>query len=308
MGAAKKNTPFAWPAAQRPSLAYPFSAKHAEGRYAAEVSEAFKPCGIITLTTDFGHKGPFVATMKGVMLSRMPSVRIVDLTHETDVHFPAEAGFWIARSYRYFPAGTVHVAVVDPGVGTERDIVIVVKAGHAFVAPDNGLLGNLVEAGNCHCYRLDLARVDLDATTISATFHGRDIFAPVGAELAAGRWLPASLGDRIDSVVPSWVEPARRRGEQLHGVVVAVDNFGNLISNIDGTMLAQFHHPEAEAGGHVLAIRRTYGDVKPGDYLALVNSFGVLEIARAERSAAEGLGLGRGAPIRVRNTTAGEHR
>ncbi len=99
-----------------------------------------KMSGVITITTDFGHQGPFVGVMKGVMLSRLPDARIVDLTHEIVVHWPAEAGFWLARAYSYFPEGSVHVAVVDPGVGTKRDIVAVVADGHAFIAPDNGLL------------------------------------------------------------------------------------------------------------------------------------------------------------------------
>jgi S-adenosylmethionine hydrolase len=103
-----------------------------------------KMSGVITITTDFGHQGPFVGVMKGVMLSRLPEARIVDLTHEILVHWPAEAGFWLARSFSYFPAGTVHVAVVDPGVGTSRDIVAVTAGGHVFLAPDNGLLAPVV--------------------------------------------------------------------------------------------------------------------------------------------------------------------
>ena len=108
------------------------------------VTISFEPSGVITLTTDFGHKGPFVATMKGVMLGRFAAAKVIDLTHETSVHFPAEAGFWLKRSHRYFPAGTTHVAVVDPGVGTQRDIIVSVVDGHAFVAPDNGLLAPLL--------------------------------------------------------------------------------------------------------------------------------------------------------------------
>ena len=104
----------------------------------------FEPCGVISITTDFGHKGPFIGAMKGVMLARFPAAGIVDLTHETLVHWPAEAGFWVTRSYGYFPAGTVHVAVVDPGVGTAREIIVLVHDGHAFLAPDNGLLAPLV--------------------------------------------------------------------------------------------------------------------------------------------------------------------
>src|SRR2546423_9935598 len=97
--------------------------------------------------------------MKGVMLSRLPSARIVDLTHETSVHFPAEAGFWLRRSYRYFPPGTVHVAVVDPGVGTQRDIIAAVADGHAFLAPDNGLLAPIAQLAEARVYKLDLSRL-----------------------------------------------------------------------------------------------------------------------------------------------------
>src|ERR1700761_2543718 len=103
-----------------------------------------RPSGVITITTDFGHKGPFVGVMKGVMLARFAAARIVDLTHEIVVHWPAEAGFWLSRSFEYFPAGTVHVAVVDPGVGTSRGIVAVAAREHVFLAPDNGLLAPIV--------------------------------------------------------------------------------------------------------------------------------------------------------------------
>ncbi len=263
----------------------------------------FSPSGVITLTTDFGHKGPFVATMKGVMLSRLPNARIIDLTHETSVHFPAEAGFWLNRSFRYFPAGTVHVAVVDPGVGTERDIILAVAEGHAFLAPDNGLLAPIVQRAAAEVHKLELARVarfGVEPGRISATFHGRDIFAPLGAELAAGRAKPADLGPVVAGIVPSWVDEPQIVEGQIRGVVIAVDNFGNLISNIDESLLAAVARPEVRAGGHVFALRRTYGDVRPGDYLALVNSFGVVEIARAEQSAADGLGLERGAPVVIR--------
>lgn len=260
----------------------------------------FQASGCITLTTDFGHKGPFVATMKGVIYTRFPTAKIIDLTHETDVHFPAEAGFWLTHAYRYFPAGTVHVAVVDPGVGTQREIVIVVHDGHAFVAPDNGLLGSLAERAGSVTYRLDLDRnPTLALDTISATFHGRDIFAPVGAALAKGDVTPEQLGPETDDVIPSWIEEPTVTADRIAGKVVALDNFGNLISNIDQSLVHRLGDAEVKAGAHTVALNRTYGDVSPGDYLALINSFGVLEIARAEGSAADGLGLSRGAPIVV---------
>jgi S-adenosyl-L-methionine hydrolase (adenosine-forming) len=257
-------------------------------------------CGVITLTTDFGHKGPFVATMKGMMLRRYAEARIVDLTHEVDVHFPAEAGFWLTRAYPYFPRGTIHVAVVDPGVGTQRDIILVVHDGHVFFAPDNGLLAPIAERPGAAIHRLDIAHAQpLGLGDVSATFHGRDIFAPIAAELAAGRVQPADLGPRIHAVVPSWIEEPTVTSGRVAGVVLAVDNFGNLITNIDAALVAAIAAPVVRAGGHTIPLRRTYGDVKPGEYLALVNSFGVLELARSERSAADGLGLGRGAPVVV---------
>lgn len=263
----------------------------------------FTPCGVITLTTDFGHKGPFVATMKGVMLSRFPDARIVDLTHETSVHFPAEAGFWLMRSYPYFPLGTTHVAVVDPGVGTQRDIIVVVHDGHAFVAPDNGLLGPIAERDGAVTYQLDLANAaQFGIDQVSATFHGRDIFAPIGAELALGRRRPRDVGPPVSSVVPAWVDDPTVSASEIRGVVIAVDNFGNLITNIGTELVAKLNAPTVHAGGRAFALRRTYGDVSPGDYLALINSFGVIEIARAEKSAADALGLGRGAPVHVKGS------
>ena len=262
---------------------------------------------MITLTTDFGHKGPFVATMKGVMLSHFPKARLIDLTHETSVHFPAEAGFWLRRSYAYFPRGTTHVAVVDPGVGTKRDIIIIVADGHVFVAPDNGLLAPIVrQHEKARTYKLDMGRapkLGIDRTKISATFHGRDIFAPIGAQLAAGKLRPEQLGPVTDNLVPSWIEEPMVSAGRVSGVVIAVDNFGNLITNIGAELLEPFDEPTVRAGGRELMMRRTYGDVTPGDYLALVNSLDVLEIARAEQSAADGLGLGRGAPVTVRPTS-----
>jgi S-adenosylmethionine hydrolase len=263
------------------------------------------PSGVITITTDFGHQGPFVGVMKGRILGRLPSAQIIDLTHEIVVHWPAEAGFWLARAFEYFPAGTVHVAVVDPGVGTSRDIVIVSAAGHYFTAPDNGLLAPLVaRQRQCGIVRLrphGLARLGIQHA--SATFHGRDIFAPLAAEIAAGRCAPAELGEPAapDSLVPSWVEEPAVEHASVSGVIITIDHFGNLISNIDAALIERFRLPWVHAGNHAFPLLRTYGDTRPGEYLALVNSFGVVEIARAEQSAAEGLGLSRGAPVTIRD-------
>ena len=264
--------------------------------------DRFTPSGVITLTTDFGHKDPFVGVMKGQVLRRFPAAQLVDLTHEVLVHWPAEAGFWLGRSYRYFPAGTVHVAVVDPGVGSARDIAIVEADSQVFLAPDNGLLAGVLERvpTPVTLRHLDLGLLSrLDVHRPSATFHGRDVFAPIAAELAAGRWQPAMLGPLIDELVPGWLDAPVVTGGQVSGAVITVDHFGNLLTNIDAALLPQAPHTVVRAGGRDIPLKRTYSDVRPGDYLALVNSFGVLEVARAEQSAAQGLGLDRGAPVVV---------
>ena len=261
--------------------------------------------GVITITTDFGHQGPFVGVMKGCMLSRFPGARIIDLTHEIVAHWPAEAGFWLSRAFGYFPAGSVHVAVVDPGVGTARSIIAVRAGGHTFLAPDNGLLANVV-ARAAPAVIVRLGTVELAHLVVhrpSATFHGRDILAPVAAELAAGRCQIEQLGETVTSLVPSWVDDPAVETRSVSGVVITIDHFGNLITNIDAALIERFRLPLVHAGNHSFALLRTYGDTRPGEYLALINSFGVVEIARAEDSAAEGLGLSHGAPVVVRNRT-----
>jgi len=258
-------------------------------------------CGVVTLTSDFGLQDPFVGVMKGRLVSRFPGVRIIDLTHEIPAHWPTEAGFWLARSFRYFPAGTVHVAVVDPGVGSDREIAAVHLEGHLFLAPDNGLLAPVLEAGGPvearHVGAATLTRLGIEAP--SATFHGRDIFAPLAAELAAGRVRPDELGPVATELVPGWIDEPLLAAGQVSGTIVTIDRFGNLVSNIDARHVRDLAHPVVRVAGRELPLRRTYADVRPGEYLALVNSFGVVEVACAERSAAVGLGLARGAPVVV---------
>lgn len=291
---------------------------------------AFKPSGVITLTTDFGLADPFVGVMKGAILSRFAAATLVDLTHEIPAQQPRVAGFWLARCFEYFPSGTVHVAVVDPGVGTDRGIVCVAARGHLLLAPDNGLLvpcrardprGEIVRLAAPRLAVLGIHRV-------SSTFHGRDIFAPVAAELAAGRCLPAALGMPVQSLEgdgeaqrglrglegagrergsgpPGFVGSAERgaarggAGGPLGGSVVTVDHFGNLITDIDAAQLGRMTDPCVRIAGRSLPLRRTYGEAQRGELLALVNSFDVLEIAQAQGSAAAALGVGRGASVIV---------
>ncbi len=267
----------------------------------------FDPSGVITITTDFGHRGPFVGVMRGVIAGRHRDALVIDLSHDIPAHWPPEAGFWMSRAYRYFPSGSVHVGIVDPGVGTERNILIVESDGHLFIAPDNGLLGPLLgEAAVVR--RLDLDRAAaLHLPPASATFHGRDIFAPVAAEIAAGRVAPESLGEPFTGWTPGWLDDPDVSAGRVSGVIVTVDAFGNLISNIDAALLEPFSEAEVRLAGHSFSLRSTYGRTQPGSYLALINSFGVLEIARAEGNAADALGTDRGAPVTVteaRNSAA----
>ncbi len=258
-----------------------------------------RPSGIITITTDFGHKGPFAAVMKGVILGRFRDAEIIDLAHDIPAQWPPEAGFWVSRSYSWFPPGTVHMAIVDPGVGTERSILVVDYDDHVFMAPDNGLLAQLLDrADDAAVYRLDPARLaPLELPAPSATFHGRDIFAPVAAELAAGRVAVPDLGEPVREWVPGWLDEPESSTGMISGVIVTVDTFGNLISNIDASLIESLREPVVSIGGHQVPMLSTYGRAQPGDFLALVNSFGVVEVAKAEGSAAEGLGAARGAPL-----------
>jgi hypothetical protein len=261
-------------------------------------STMIAPSGIITLTTDMGHKGPFVAMMKGAILSRYAAATIIDLTHEIVNHWPAEAGFWLDRAHGSFPAGTVHMAVVDPAAGTSQQILTVRHHDQLFLAPDNGLLAPIFEQEGAETRAIDAPHFHQRyAVKVSPTFHGRDVLAPIAADLASGVLRFEDLGPVAEDLTPSWLDDAHWEGQHVRGVVVAVDGFGNLITNIDASYLTHFKTPHVVAGGHSLPVRRVYADAKPGEDLALVNSLGVIEVARSEQSAAVALGLSRGAPV-----------
>jgi S-adenosylmethionine hydrolase len=266
----------------------------------AVFQEAFRANGLITLTTDFGWREPFVGIMKGVMLARAPHLRFIDMAHEVSAFQPIEAGFWMSRAVKYFAPGTLHVAVIDPGVGTPRDLVIALAAKQAIIAPDNGLLAPLAARGGIdRIIRIELTRlVQYGVSDISATFHGRDIFAPLAAEIAAGRCDPADLGDQVSSLdMSGWPATRPRADGGIEGVIVAIDRFGNLISNVEAGAVMALDHPTVYVAGLSLPLKRTYGEAEAGEYLGLINSFEVLEVARARGSAAKGLGLANGTPI-----------
>jgi S-adenosyl-L-methionine hydrolase (adenosine-forming) len=265
--------------------------------------------GIITLTTDFGERDPFVGVMRGVIWSRHPGARIADLTHQIAPQSVREGAFWLERAFRWFPQATVHVAVVDPGVGTSRGILAVKAEGHLFLAPDNGLLGPVLELKGAKVVRVaPSALAALGVERWSATFHGRDIFAPLAAELARGRARIRDLGDEIshDMLVPSALARAIESADGVEGAVAAIDRFGNLITNIPGEMVAQRRVPRVRVQRRELELCRTYGDAKPGAYVALVGSFDRLEIACVNGNAASGLSVGLGEPVTIASESPGD--
>ncbi|MGE0113494.1 MAG: S-adenosyl-l-methionine hydroxide adenosyltransferase family protein [Steroidobacteraceae bacterium] len=254
----------------------------------------FKACGLVTLTTDFGLSDPYVGIMKGAILVRHPSVRLVDLTHQTPVFQPEVAGFWLARSWQYFPTGTVHLAVVDPGVGTERAMRLLFLAGQLFIAPDNGLLDPVFRsapAGHWRVFRVeDLVHLSL---TPSMTFHGRDIFAPLVAEITANRQSPEMLGKALETM------PAPVIQETGAGQIIYADHYGNLITDVAADCLTLFRQPVLQFRDQQFHIRASYGFAAHGELLGLVNSWGTLEIARAHGNAQRCLQAEPGEVVRV---------
>lgn len=256
---------------------------------------------IITLTTDFGHDSPYVAAMKAVILSINPDARIVDITHSVPPQDVRHGAIVLDDVAELFPAGSIHAAVVDPGVGTDRAIVYARMAGQQFLAPDNGLLSLLAERCPPEMIVV-LENREFWREPVSSTFHGRDIIAPVAGRLSLGLD-PARLGRRLDELSKSHWPPARQSPQRLEGMVVAIDSFGNLITNVPGRMLAG--RPTDERVTVVCGIYetsgiyRTYAEQAPGMFIALVGSTGRLELAIVGDDAATRLGIQVGTPVVV---------
>ena len=256
----------------------------------------------ITLTTDFGTQDPFVGVVKATILERCPAAHIVDLSHEIPRFAPVTAGFWWRLCHPYFPAGTLHIGVVDPGVGTQRDLLLAEGAGQRFLGPDNGLFAPLVGAVD----DLTLRRVSptiieqLARTPKSHTFHGRDIMAPIAAALVSGQLDFRASGPRVTQVQPGDWCPTRIEGGAVHGQVILADRFGNLITNIEQPAVGSGGLWEVELNGAQLSLVRTYGELDSGATGALVNSHGVIEIAQREGNAADFFGVGPGEPVTLR--------
>ena len=258
---------------------------------------------IITLLSDFGTRDGYVAAMKGVLLSRAPGATVVDAAHDIPPHDVAAAAWTLGQYWRFFPPGTIHVAVVDPDVGTARAILLVVADSHIFLAPDNGLLTWVLrQARHVALKRL---KKDVHREKCSATFHGRDIYAHAAGLLAAGRACVDDLAEDIrELVLPAWAA-VERTGEGLRGMIVHVDRFGNLITNLSRhqaleSVGAAFTATAGNFAG--IPARRTYGESKPGELIALFGSSDTLELAVNGGSAAERTGLARGASVLLRSS------
>ncbi|HEX7085526.1 MAG TPA: SAM-dependent chlorinase/fluorinase [Vicinamibacterales bacterium] len=261
---------------------------------------------VVALLTDFGTRDHYVGTMKGVVLGICPDAALVDVTHEIppqDIH---AAAFELAAAWRYFPADTVFLVVVDPGVGSGRRALAARAGGCRFVAPDNGVLGPVLRT-DPGAIVVELAEARFARPDVSRTFEGRDRFAPAAAWLARGTALEA-LGPQVTDWQQLELPEPRADGGTLHGMVQRVDRFGNLITNIDrGALDALRAQVSGADAGVVLSIggRRidgiagTYADVPAGMLCALFGSAGWLEIAVNGGNAAERLGLGAGASVRV---------
>jgi hypothetical protein len=241
---------------------------------------------VIALATDFGSTDPWVGIMKGVILSRAPGATVVDVTHGIPPQDVLAAGLVLRHTIPYFPPGTIHVAVVDPGVGGARRPLCVETARALLVGPDNGLLSLAAPAPEVRrIVHLTDTRYFLAPT--SATFHGRDVFAPVAAALATGT-APAALGTQVADMQRLELPPVERAGGRLRGTVVYVDRFGNLITNVSEEALAPFprsHLSISIRDVRLVGVASSYVAVEPGHPVAVVNSWGLLEIAVRNGSA-----------------------
>ena len=258
------------------------------------------PNQLITLTSDFGLAGHFVGVMKGVIAGIAPKARVIDISHGIATYNIAEAAFVVSEAWPHFPKGTIHVVVVDPGVGSSRRPILAEAGGQFFIAPDNGVLSMVFDAAP-HVVRV-ISNPRVMRREISRTFHGRDVFAPAAAHLAKGV-KPATFGKRIHDCVRIDVASNQRlAANSWRGSVLATDRFGNLITSFPFTRFAGINSRpfEVRVGRekiHRLALN--YAETEIGEVFVIVGSSGYLEIAANQASAAERLGCSAGAPVEL---------
>lgn len=253
---------------------------------------------VITLTTDFGYKDPFVGEMKGVILSINPSVRFVDLTHGIEPHNIKEGAFVIGSGFKHFPSGSIHIAVVDPGVGSERRCIILEGGGHYFVGPDNGIFSHVIS------FLQDVKVISITnekyvLSKDSPTFQGRDVFSPVAAWLSRGI-APEELGIVINDYKRFEIPLPKMDGNMILGEVVYIDRFGNAVSNIRKEHLYGFRGQFcAEIDGKVIQSVRNYSQAADDSLYCLINSSGYLELFVNMSSASMLFGIRNGKKVTV---------
>lgn len=257
------------------------------------------PDPIITLTTDFGTSDHLVGTMKGVILNINPAVRIVDLNHHVTPFDLLDGALSIANAYRYFPARTIHVVIVDPGVGTNRRPLLVNGEKQYFIAPDNGVLSMIFERESCLVRHITSEHYFLNP--VSPTFHGRDIFAPTAAWLSKAFQVEA-FGEEITDPMRFTVPKAKPAGQAVKGIVLRVDAFGNLMTNltsedVPAAAVESGTIKLSVAGKEIRKFAQTFALGTPGEPIAIFGSAGYLEIAVNRGSAARTLGATRGAEV-----------
>jgi len=256
---------------------------------------------VITLLTDFGTQDHYVASMKGAILSINPRCTIVDISHQVGPHDIQGAAFLLGSAFGSFPKGTIHVSVVDPGVGGPRRPILIVTSRYYFVGPDNGLFTlALLQDQVRRVVALTSQKYFLPR--IRSIFHGRDVFAPVAAHLSKGV-LPQAFGQKIDTWESLHVPRPKRKGRGLRGEIFHIDVFGNLISNISEACLSEFSEVQSfsiRIGNRVInGLKKAYCEAKKGEVMALIGSGGFLEVSVREGSARKKLGVERGDKINV---------
>ncbi len=259
---------------------------------------------VISLITDFGNSDYFTGVIKGVILSICPHVPIVDITHDIEPYNIAQSGFVLSNSYHFFPRGTVHLAVVDPGVGSSRKILIVKTQDYFFVLPDNGII-SWIEKREKNISVFELAQTDIYTDSPSATFHGRDIMAPVSAKIASGT-KPEDLGRITENFVKTEIPLSRIKGDKIEGAIIYCDHFGNLITNIrkeDYEKISQ-----SKKNSKILievnkidinGISSCYSDGSDSNVNALWGSHGNLELFVKEKNAKEIHGIKTGTAVEI---------
>jgi len=255
---------------------------------------------IITLTTDFGLSDHFAGVMKGVILGIQPAAQVIDISHGVQPFEIADGAFTIAQAYSYFPKKTIHVVVVDPGVGSARRPLLAEMAGQYFIAPDNGVLSMIFARGKPKVRHITSEGYFLHP--VSRTFHGRDVFSPVAAHLASGV-TPAKFGKRIEDYLrPAFDKPTQTGKRTWTGTILKADHFGNLATNfhIDQFPSIRTHAFSLNAGVQpITRLALTFAECAPGELFVIVGSSGYLEISASQGPAAKALGCIAGSPVEL---------